>query len=189
MFLARVSHFSRIVVSEHFFEYDYLMNKIINIKSKKAIKEINAFKEKRYSLVDIKFENVHLRDINKLLSDELFDKNDLYINSVTLWELMQPIGSAGTHNYHNLTPNDIFEAINSISKPACVLKVKRDRYAIIPVTISSFNEPLMVVIEIGGELINKQNANINKIVTIYPKSDIDAYLLKVNPKNILFKKK
>jgi len=165
------------------------MNKIVNIKNKKAISEITNFKNKKYSLVDIKFENVHLKELNTLVSFDLFDKNDLYINSVTLWELMQPEGNSGSHNYHDLTPEDIYEALNSIVDPYCILRVKNERYAIVPVFISSFNEPLMIVIEKGAELINRQNANINKIVTIYPKSDIDNYLGGLKEKDILFIKK
>lgn len=165
-----------IVVNITTYIYNYSTNKIINIKNKKSISEIQKFKEKKYSLVDIKFENVHLRDINKLISFDLFDKNDLYINSTTLWELMQPVGKAGSHNYHNLSAEDIYNALIKLSDPYCVFRVKYGRYAIVPVCISSFSEPLMVVIGVGSELINNQNANINKIVTIYPKSDIDKYL-------------
>lgn len=119
------------------------MNKIINIKNKKSISDIQKFKAKKYSLVDIRFENVHLKDFNRFVSFDLFDKNDLYINSTTLWELMQPTGSAGSHNYHNLTPEDIYNALNAIKDPYCVFKVKHERYAVIPVYISSFDELLM----------------------------------------------
>ena len=165
------------------------MNKIINIKNKKAVDEIRRFKEKKFSMIDVKFENVHLREINKLLSFVLFEKNDLYVNSTTLWELMQPMGKTGSHNYHNLTPEDIHKALNLIVEPFCVFRVKNDRYAIIPVYISSFSEPLMVVIEKEAELINNKNANINKIVTIYPKSKIDNFLSGIDSKDILYIKK
>ena len=53
----------------------------------------------------------------------------------------------------------------------------------------SINEPFLVVIEIGAELIDKQNANINKIVTIYPKSNIDKYLQGIKDKDVLYIKK
>ena len=165
------------------------MNKVINIKSKKAINEIQRYKDKKYFQMDIKFENVHLREINKLLPFVLFEKNDLYINSVTLWELMQETGNAGTHNYHGLTPSDIFCVLNSIDEPYCIFEVKNERYAIVPTYISSFYEPLMVVIEKEAELINRKNANVNKIVTIYPKSKIDKYLSKIDNKAILYIKK
>lgn len=164
------------------------MNKIINIKTKKSINEIQVFSEKIFVPVDIKFENVHLRKLNKLIGNEVFSKNDLYINSKTLWELMQPIGDVGSHNYHELMPEDIFYALNALIEPIAVFKVKSDRYAIVPVYIYSFAEPLMVVIEKDAELMNRQNAKINKIVTIYPKSDLDNYLKGMDEKDILYKK-
>ena len=165
------------------------MNKIINIKSKKAISEIKAFKDKRYSMIDIRFKNANLRRINALLSFELFYKNDLFINSVTLWELMQPIGSSGSHNYHELQPTDIFNAISTIDDPYCVLKVKNNRYAVISIRVDNINYPLMIIIEIGSGLTINPKANVNKIVTIYPKDDIDNYLSKISKKDVLFIKK
>ena len=164
------------------------MNKIINIKNKKAINQIKVFKLKRYSLIDIKFENIHLKNLNKIIHFELFNKNDLYINSATLWELMQPIGASGSHNYHGLTPEDILNSLNTLETPNYILKVKQNRYAIVPVSISSYNEPLMVIIEIGASLINKSKANINKVVTIYPKSDLEEMILK-SKDDVLFENK
>ena len=99
---------------------------------------------------------------------------------------MQETGNAGTHNYHGLTPSDIFCVLNSIDEPYCIFEVKNERYAIVPTYISSFYEPLMVVIEKEAELINRKNANVNKIVTIYPKSKIDKYLSKIDNKAILY---
>ena len=165
------------------------MNKNINIKNKKAISEISKFRDKQYLPIDIRFENVYLKRINKLLQVAIFDKNDLYINSSTLWELMQPIGKTGSHNYHNLSPDDIYHALNSLMDPYCVFRVKNGRFAIIPVYISSFKEFLMVVIETNSGLITNIKANVNKIVTIYPKSNIDDYLSKIYSKDILFIKK
>lgn len=164
------------------------MNKVINIRNKKSINEIEVFKLKKFVPVDIKFENVHIRELNKLMSQNLFDKNDLFINSVTLYELMQPIGDSGSHNYHELTPEDIYYALNNILDPECIIKVKNERYAIVPTYVSSFDEPLMVVIELKSSLIDNKNAKINKIVTIYPKSNLDEYLNKLDEKDILYKK-
>ena len=164
------------------------MNKIINIKSNKDIKEIREFKNKNFSPIDVKFTNVHLKELNKIINFELFTKNDLYINSKSLWELMQPIGNAGSHNYHELMPEDIFNALNNLLDPQCVIKVKNERYAVIPAYISSFNEPLMVIIELNSGLIINKNANVNKIVTIYPKSNLSDYLEKLDEKEILYKK-
>ena len=166
------------------------MNKLINIaKSKKAIEQITVFKENLYENTDIRFINVHLRRLNEILDIELFSKNDLFINSKTLWEIMQPIGKSDSHNYHDLAPEDIYNAIKLTSDPECVIKVKLNRYAIIPVYLSSYNLPLMVVIEVGAGLVNDKNANINKIVTIYPKDNLDKLIDKTNKKDILFIKK
>ena len=164
------------------------MNKIINIKTNKAIKEIRAFKEKEYASCDVKFTNVHLKELNKILKIELFSKNDVYVNATTLFELMQPSGKSGVHNYHDLTPEDIFNALNNLLEPECVLKVKKERYAVVPTYVSSLNEPLMVIIELNSGLIVNKNANINKIVTIYPKSNLEEYLEKIQEKEILYKK-
>lgn len=164
------------------------MNKIINIKNKKAIDEIKVFKDKVFVPVDVRFENVHIKRLNEIIKFELFSKNDLYINSKSLWELMQPVGDAGSHNYHGLTAEDIYYALNSLLDPLAVFQVKNERFAIVPVFISSFNEPLMVVIEKDAELMNRQNAKINKIVTIYPKSDLDKYLEGIDETDIMFKK-
>ena len=168
--------------------YNKTMNKIINIKNKKSINEIKVFKDKVFVPVDVRFENVHIKRLNEIIKFELFSKNDLYINSKSLWELMQPVGDAGSHNYHGLTSEDIYYALNSLLDPLAVFQVKNERFAIVPVFISSFNEPLMVVIEKDAELMNRQNAKINKIVTIYPKSDLDKYLEGIDETDILFKK-
>ena len=164
------------------------MNKIINIKTKKSIDDIAEFKDNDFAPCDIRFTNIHLKELNKILKIELFSKNDLYVNSTTLHDLMQPKGKSDAHNYHNLKPEDIFNALNNLLEPECVLKVKKERYAVIPTYISSLNEPLMVIIELHSGLIVNKKANVNKIVTIYPKSDLEEYLEKFDEKEILYKK-
>ncbi len=164
------------------------MNKIINIRSKKSIDDIAEFKDNDFAPCDIKFTNVHLKDLNKILKKDLFSKNDLYVNSTTLHDLMQSKGKSDSHNYHDLMPEDIFKAINSLLDPECIILVKKERYAVIPTYVSSLNEPLMVIIELNSGLIINKKANINKIVTIYPKSNLEKYLEKLDEKEILYKK-
>ena len=164
------------------------MNKIINIQNKKeAVESLNDYKNKKYVLADVKFENVHLREVNKLLGYDIFSKNDLYINTISLWELMQPIGDKGVHNYHDLSPEDIVDALNSITEPYCILKTEISQYAILSTTISHFGEPLMIIIEVGAGLDKNINANINKLVTMFPKRDIDKSLEHKDPKDILYR--
>ena len=163
------------------------MNRIINIQNKKeAVESLQKFKEKKYVLVDVRFINVHLREINVLLEQDIFSKNDLFINSVSLWELMQPLGDKGSHNYHDLTPEDIVDALSSITEPYCILKTEYSQYAILSTTLSHFDEPLMVIIEVGSGLDKNINANINKLVTMFPKSDIDRTIKNMDKRNVLY---
>ena len=164
------------------------MNKTINIKDPKSINYIAEFKNKKYAPTDIKITNVHLKRLNKIVGFELFKKNDLYIDSMTLYEIMQPLGNKGTHNYHNLTPEDIFYALGGLDNPKIVYKDRSDRFAIVPIYISSVKELLIVIIEVGARLKNDMNANINKIVTIYPKSKIKEMIDKMDEADILFRK-
>ena len=72
------------------------MARTINIANReKAIENLKEYKEKKYVLSDVRFENVHLKEINKLLEYDIFSKNDLFINTISLWELMQPLGDKG----------------------------------------------------------------------------------------------
>ena len=163
------------------------MFRIVNIQNKKeAVELLQLFKEKKYVLADVKFENVHLREINKLLEKNIFSKNDLYINTISLWELMQPLGNKGGHNYHDLSPKDIVDALSSITEPYCVLKTEISQYAILSTSISHFGEPLMVIIEVGAGLDKNINANINKLVTMFPKGDIERTVKNMDIKNLLY---
>ena len=165
------------------------MNKTINIANReKAIEDLQNYKEKQYVLTDIRFINVHLREINKLLESDIFDKNDLFINTISLWELMQPIGNKGGHNYHDLSPEDIVDALSSITEPYCILKTEISQYAILSTTISHFGEPLMVIIEVGAGLDRNINANLNKLITMFPKGDIERTIKNMDVKNLLYLK-
>ncbi len=159
---------------------------VINIKSKKAIKEIERFKHKKYVLHDIRIKNVELKVLNSLLTFQLFYKNDLFINSGTLWELMQPLGKTGSHNYHNLTPTDIYNFLSNIKYPCAIYKEKYNRIVIASSQLYSSNERLIIIIEGSAGLITNKDANIYKIVTIYPKSDLEKTIKKLKPSDIYF---
>ena len=162
------------------------MNTVINIKNDDALDIITKFKDKEYVMCDIRFENVHMKRVNALIKYELFSKNDLFANSTTLWELMQPQGEQESHNYHGLTPLDILDALNNIISPYCIFKTKQNRISIILSCLSHFGEPLMAVVEIGASLIEDEKANINKLVTMYPKSNIDKLVGLIDPKRLLY---
>ena len=161
------------------------MNTVINIYAKKAKTDLVVFKEKGYQ-VEVRFDNVHLRDINKLLNFNLFSKNDLFVESQTLYELMQPIGGRGKHHYHGLTPEDVLESLRNVDNPYCVLENENNRVAIISSIISHFGEPLMIIIELNDGLKDDTSAKINKMVTMFPKSNVDEYIDKIGSKKVYY---
>ena len=168
------------------------MNKIINLANKSlSISIITKIKNKDYVPFDLKITNSHIMSLNEKIGFVVFRKDSLYINSHSLWELMQPLGDKGSHNHHELTEEDIYIALTSIKEPyaildACDNKNSKAKYSIISIKLSHFENPFMIVIEVGAELRNVINANINKVVTIYPMSDYDDYVKNYDIKGVLY---
>ena len=153
------------------------MQKDINIKNKAAAeKAITYYKNKRVRDVDVRLSNTELKQINNLSRIDLFSKNDLFVNSETLWSIMQPTGDRDSHNHHGLTPKELIETFNNLTDPYCVFVAELGRLGVISTIISESGHPLMVVIEIGAGLIGRIDANINKMLTMYPKDELDKYL-------------
>ena len=114
----------------------------------------------------------------------------MYIDSKTLWEMMQEIGGKGKHNYHGLNVFDVFNALKSIKNPQCIFEKTHKvfpRYSILTSCLSHFNEYVLVVIEVDS-LLTKTNIKSNKIITLYPKTIDDNYLKSKNIR-VLYKKK
>ena len=162
------------------------MIKIINIKSDDALEQLTQFKNRKYVMCDVRLENVHLIKINELIRRTIFYKNDLFANSDTLWSLMQDDKESDSHNHHGLTPEDILEALNNIQDPYCVFISKYERIAIVLSCLSHYGEPLMAIIEVGTGLIEDDDANINKLITMYPKRDVDVLIDTIDPKRLLY---
>ncbi len=151
--------------------------RIINVGNHdKAILEIKRIKNKNYGNVDIRVNNVHLRKLNKLTNIEIFVKNDLYVSAETLWTIMQSEDIDSKHHGHNLTAEDVVSGLRSICEPNLIVKAENNRYLIVTLFISSVGAPLMMVMEVNAGLVGNQTANINKIVTIYPRGDISDLL-------------
>ena len=165
------------------------MIKNINVKSKEALELITQFKEDKYVMCDVRLINVHLTRISELIGHPLFMKNDLFINSQTLWSLMnedEEKVDSESHTHHPLTPIDILDALNNMQNPYCVFKTKYDRISIVVSCLSHYGEPLMAIIEIGADLINEKGSNINKLITMYPKDSIDRAIEKIPAKRLLY---
>ena len=161
------------------------MKAIINIYSKKAKTYLEEFKEKEYQ-VDVRFDNVHLKSLNRLMNKELFLKNDLFVDSDSLWSMMQPLGGKKKHNYHGLTPEDILEALKNIKTPYSIFESDDGRISIVSSIVSHFGHPLAVIIELNATLKGNIEANINKLVTMFPVSDIEEFMNKKTVKEIYY---
>ena len=163
------------------------MHKVINIKvPEHAIEALEYYKSKKTRLMDIRLSNTELKTINKLTGINLFSKNDLFVGSDTLYEIMQPVGGKDRHNYHGLTPKELVEVFNNLINPYCVFFTDLGRLGIISTIISESGHPLMVVIEIGAGLISNSDANINKMLTMYPKDKLNKYLGSSKVKKVLY---
>ena len=165
------------------------MNKRINIGDKeKAINDICQFSQKSYQAVDIEFFNVHLKELNETCGKKIFDKNNLYVRSSTLWELMQPEGSKKTHNFHGLSAENIYEAIKGCLDPFSIFASHDSRIVVITLVENVREEKLQLIIELHASLENDRSANINKLVSIYPKKNVENELKKIDAKDVLFMK-
>ena len=163
---------------------------IINLGNKTfALLVLEELKENDYVPFDVEITNSNIKELNELTGKKLFSKSSLYINSKTLYDIMQPEGKSDNHNFHGLTPEDVYMSMVSIKDPKCVFITKYERYAIVSIELSHFDYPLMVVIEKGAGFLLNVNANINKIITIYPKDHIDEYIEKIDERLLLYKKR
>ena len=163
--------------------------KTINIgNAQKTLEDLAMIKGKNYGNIDIRISNLRLIKLNTLIGKNIFQKNDAYISAETLWYVMQSEPGEGKHHHHGLTENDVLEGLKSISDPHLIISTEQNRYLIVSLFISSFGLPLMIVIEIHSSLVTDLNANINKIVTLYPKDDIAGLIKKTPINNLLYKK-
>ena len=161
----------------------------INLGNKKeAIKAFKAFKANDYVPFDIELVNSHLKNINDNLEVNFFRKSSLFITSKTLWECMQPLGAKGKHNFHGLSPEEIYDSLHDLQNTKCIASVYESRFVVVTSVIASCGDPIIAIVEIGSPLTLNRNANINKVVTLYPKKKLDNYLNKIPQKKIVTKK-
>ena len=164
------------------------MNRVINIGNKKqACKDLAQFQNKHYDAADIEFRNVHLLKLNALIGYRFFSKNSLYVRSSTLWEIMQPVGKMGKHHYHGLKPDDIVDGLGSLLESFLIYETYPNRYAVL-VSGNGTYQNLAIVIELNAGLSNNRNANINKLVTIFPKDNLDKKIAHIPAERIVYKK-
>lgn len=140
----------------------------INIKLKKeAIEIIKKYKEKLFSNKIIEVENIHLGRINKFFKSKIVTRDNCFIESKTLWEIMQPIGDKKSHNFHGLDEEIVYNVFSSLSKPIEVKPSYYGRFIIVTIAVEQHGHNLGAVIEpnIYNITLDKK---INKIITIHP---------------------
>ena len=146
------------------------MFKIVNLGNQEsAIKVLTEIKENDYVPFDVRITNSHITNLNSVLGKKVFRKDALYVGSDTLWEIMQPVGEKGKHNYHGLTPLDILNALVSM-KQSTEIEVSYDnRYLIVTLATVFDDVNLVVIVTPKGYLKNDSKTIVNRIITIYPK--------------------
>lgn len=155
------------------------MVKNINIALKeKSLKAFEMIKNNALNGAnEIRITNVHLKQINKTSIYKPFKKNDLFVDSSTLYDAMQPVGGTGRHHYHGLKIEEIYDAILSFKKAKGLLPSYGNRYVILTTVIASCGYKIIAIIDTCAPLMNDRNANINKLITLYPK-EMDEKLFK-----------
>lgn len=98
----------------------------------------------------------------------VFKKDALYINSESLWKIIQPVGGKGRHHYHVLSPENVFETLSTIRFSKDVTVSYDDRYLILTLATIFDEINIAVVVTPKGYSMDSKIKNINRIITIYP---------------------
>lgn len=146
----------------------FKMQKCINLGNKKdSLLALHTIASKRIN-IEVKIINTHITEINKILGRKVFKRDALYINSESLWEIMQPVGGKGRHHYHGLSPENVFETLATIRFSKNVTVSYDDRYLILTLATIFDEINIAVVVTPKGYSMDSKIKNINRIITIYP---------------------
>ena len=148
------------------------MFKIINLGNQEsALEAITNIKEKHYTSFDVRIINSHISDLNAVIGRKVFKKDALYIDSETLWEIMQPTEKKGKHHHtHGLIPKDVYSALSSIKNSNDVSVSYDNRYVIVTLATIRDGANLVVIVDPDCPILNGSKTKIIKIITIYPKN-------------------
>ena len=140
----------------------------INIaKREEALNILRDFKENMFINKPIKLINIHIKTLNSILKENIFIRDNCYIDSQTLWEIMQPLGKKTCHNSHNLSEIEVFNVLKNIKNPINVVKSYFNRFLIITIATEINGYHLCAVIEPNTYNVILEKV-INKIITIHP---------------------
>ena len=148
----------------------FYMVKYLNLGNEKlTIDSLKELKENKVNNYDIRITNSHITNLNSILKKKVFKKDSVYINSDTLWEIMQPVENKGKHHHsHGLSPKELYEALSTIKDSKDITISYDNRFVIVTLATISDEANIIVVVSPNCPLINNAGADIIKIITIYP---------------------
>ena len=146
-----------------------MTHKYINLGNRvEALEFLEDFKNKKYVPFYVRITNSNIKELNKVIGRNVFKKDAIYISTFTLWEIMQPTGKKGTHNYHGLTPEDVYNALSRLQYSQNVYSSFDDRYVVITDVFVTEEVKLIVIVSSDTTVVTQELNNIISIITIYP---------------------
>ena len=117
--------------------------------------------------MDVRLVNTNLRVINKNIKTDIFDKNDLFVLSDTLYAIMSSLDEkVEQHHPHGISPESLLDGLCNLQRSKEVASSYDGRYEIISTTL--FDKKVKAIIEKNAPLLENRDAKINKLVTLYP---------------------
>ena len=145
------------------------MIKFINLGNEKsAIESLTLLKENKYEDLEIRLYNTHITELNALLGKKVFKNDVVYANAMMFWEVMQPLGGKGKHHYHNLTPENVYEALSTMHYSEDVTLSYDERYVIVTLATIADGISIAAIVTPKGNAKQLNGRNIIKIITMYP---------------------
>ena len=85
-----------------------------------------------------------------------------------LLEIMQPLGEKGSHHYHNLTPEIVYEALSTMRYSESVTLSYDNRYVIITLATIADGINIATIVSPSGKTKELGDRNVIRIITMYP---------------------
>lgn len=87
------------------------------------------------------------------------------------WEVMQPLGGKGKHHYHNLSPENVYEALSTMRYSNNVTISYDNRYVIVTLATIAGGISIAAIVTPEGHTKQLNKKNVIRIITMYPIKD------------------
>ena len=81
---------------------------------------------------------------------------------------MQPLGKKGKHNYHNLSPEEVYNALRTMKDSKDIEISYDNRYVIVTLATILENINIAVIVTPDGNLKKDLREKVTRIITLYP---------------------